>query len=91
MPVNYTVLTRPAARRQLQQLQKANNPRARDIVSRIVALAENPRPPGCRKLVNRPEWRIRVGDFRVLYSIDDLQQTVTVSAIAHRREVYRDD
>lgn len=90
MPVDYIVLTRPAANRQLQRLHKANNRRAGEIISRMLALGENPRPPGCRKLANRPEWRIRVGDYRLLYSIDDMRRIVTVLTISHRREAYRD-
>lgn len=54
-----------------------------------MSLAENPRPPTARKLVNRSEMRLRIGDYRVLYSIDDVRRTVTIVVIAHRREVYR--
>lgn len=55
----------------------------------IRALANDPRPSGCRKLTGRDGWRIRVGNFRVLYDIDDTQQTVTVIHIGNRRDVYR--
>ena len=54
-----------------------------------MSLAENPRPLGSRKLANRSEMRLRIGDYRVLYLIDDVRGTVTISVIAHRREVYR--
>jgi len=87
--LTYTILTLSAARRQLRQLQNANNPQAQHIVTAILSLAKNPRPPGCRKLANRPEWRIRIGSHRVLYFIDDLRRTVTVAVVAHRRDVYR--
>ena len=46
-------------------------------------------PIGSRKLANRSEMRLRIGDYRVLYLIDDVRRTVTISVIAHRREVYR--
>ena len=89
VPTRYTLLTLPAARRQLRQLQKTHNPRVQDIVDGIMSLAENPRPLCSRKLANRPEMRLRIGDYRVLYLIDDVRRTITISVIAHRREVYR--
>ena len=89
MALNYTILTLSAARRHLRQLQNAKNSEAQNISDAIVSLARNPRPPGCRKLTNRPEWRIRVGNYRVLYLIDDLRRTVTIAVVAHRRDVYR--
>jgi mRNA interferase RelE/StbE len=59
------------------------------IDRKILALADNPRPPGCRKLRGyRDQWRIRVGDWRVLYLIDDGAKLVTITRVAHRREVY---
>lgn len=59
------------------------------IVPRLEAPATAPRPPGCKKLKGGDnEWRIRVGDYRAVYEIDDTAQTVGVTRIAHRREVY---
>ena len=59
------------------------------IFPRIKALATNPRPQGCKKLKGgRDEWRIRVGDYRAVYTIDDEKLKVEVTRIAHRREVY---
>lgn len=59
------------------------------ILPRLEALAASPRPPGCKKLRGGDrEWRIRVGDYRVVYEIDDTAQTVDITRIAHRREVY---
>jgi mRNA interferase RelE/StbE len=52
-------------------------------------LAEDPRPPGCHKLQNREGWRIRVGDYRLVYEVDDDLRTVTVLLAGHRRDVYR--
>ena len=51
-------------------------------------LAGDPRPSGCLKLKGREGWRIRVGNYRVLYRIDDQQQIITVVHIGHRRDVY---
>jgi mRNA interferase RelE/StbE len=59
------------------------------IVRRVEALATTPRPPRCKKLKGGDnEWRIRVGDYRAVYEIDDDAQTVDVTRIAHRREAY---
>jgi mRNA interferase RelE/StbE len=59
------------------------------IMERIAALAENPRPVGCEKLSGQEKYRIRQGDYRVIYSIEDTQLTVWVVKVGHRREVYR--
>jgi mRNA interferase RelE/StbE len=59
------------------------------IVPRLDRLALVPRPLGCKKLVGgQNEWRIRVGDYRIVYEIDDKTKTVQITRIAHRREVY---
>jgi mRNA interferase RelE/StbE len=59
------------------------------IVPRLENLASNPRPSGCKKLRSGDEeWRIRVGDYRVVYTIDDARLLVEVTRIRHRREVY---
>jgi mRNA interferase RelE/StbE len=56
----------------------------------MLALAENPRSPGCKKLKDSEgDWRIRVGVYRILYNIDDSRSTVTILRIRHRKEVYR--
>jgi mRNA interferase RelE/StbE len=58
-------------------------------MARFETLASNPRPHGCKKLKGgNQEWRIRVGDCRAIYEIDDTAKTVDVTRIAHRREVY---
>ena len=60
------------------------------IVARLERLAATPRPPGCKKLKGGDkEWRVRVGDYRIVYEIDDTAKTVDVTRIAHRREVYK--
>jgi mRNA interferase RelE/StbE len=59
------------------------------IDRKILALAGDPRPAGCKKLRGyRDHGRIRIGDWRVVYSIDDAAKRVSISRIAHRREVY---
>ena len=60
------------------------------IIPQIRRLAENPRPLGCRKLTgSKNDWRIRVGDYRVLYEIDEKARAVRIMRVRHRREVYR--
>ncbi len=83
--MSYEVLILRRAQKELADLPKADYERVRDAV---VALTENPRPAGCKKLVGREGWRIRSGDYRVIYEIDDTQQKVTVLHIGHRRDVY---
>lgn len=59
------------------------------IVARLEQLANSPRPPGCKKLKSGDnQWRVRVGDYRIVYEIDDKAKIVDVTRIAHRREVY---
>ena len=57
------------------------------IIKRIESLKENPRPPGCEKLSGQERYRIRQGNYRIVYSIQDDQLTIWVVKVAHRREV----
>ncbi len=61
----------------------------RRIREAIVALAQDPRPPGSRKLTGREGHRVRVGNYRVLYDVDDDLRRVRIYRIGHRRDVYR--
>jgi len=82
----YSLEIKPSAAKELDALDNVLFAR---IDRKILALADNPRPPGCRKLTGyKDQWRIRVGDWRVLYIIDDEASRVTVMRVAHRREVY---
>ena len=83
----YAVFLRPTGLRDLQNLP----PNLRERVESVIdALADNPRPPGCKKLVGfEDEWRVRIGEYRVLYLIDDTKHRVTIARVAHRREAYR--
>jgi mRNA interferase RelE/StbE len=87
--MNYELLRSPQALRQLRHLQRTHPQIISQFAAAITALSHDPRPSGVTKLVNRPEWRVRVGDYRVLYQIDDSKKTVTIVSIAHRRDVYR--
>jgi len=82
----YTLEIKPSAGKELDALDDALFAR---IDRKILVLAENPRPPGCKKLRGyKDHWRIRVGDWRVLYVIDDAGKRVSITRVAHRREVY---
>ncbi len=59
------------------------------INAQLESLRDNPRPRGTRKLKGREQYRIRVGDYRILYTIDDPDNLVTINFIEHRREAYR--
>jgi mRNA interferase RelE/StbE len=59
------------------------------ISARLIALAEEPRPPGAEKLAGRDAFRIRVVDYRVVYEVDNSARVVVVMRVRHRRDVYR--
>jgi len=62
----------------------------RRVVSEMNGLSANPRPPGCRKLSGPGnDWRIRVGNYRVIYEIDDAEKVVRIMRVRHRSEAYR--
>lgn len=81
----YTVLILPSAQKQLSKLPSAIASR---IEEKLLELEQDPRPPGCKKLRGRDAWRIRIGDYRAIYEINDDRLIVTVVTIGHRREVY---
>jgi mRNA interferase RelE/StbE len=83
----YRVFLERAAERDLKKLSVRMHDR---VISSIQDLAKNPRPAGCRKLTGADnDWRIRVGDYRVVYDIADTNRVVRVNRVRHRREVYR--
>jgi len=75
-----------SAERELRALPKAD---LRRLTDRIRGLATAPRPPGHEKLSDQDYYRVRQGDYRVVYAIDDDHRIVTIIKIGHRREVYR--
>ena len=83
----YTVEFAPRAARDFRCLDRAAQQRLRGQIDR---LAENPRPRGCEKLVGGDSlYRIRVGDYRIVYQVRDRVLVVLVVRIGHRRDVYR--
>ena len=82
----YSVEIKQSAQRELDALDDALFVR---IDRKILALSDNPRPSGCKKLRGyRDFWRIRVGDWRVVYIVNDDAKIVIVTRVAHRRDVY---
>jgi mRNA interferase RelE/StbE len=83
---DYSILFARSARKELEAL---SNPLIERIFTKIESLAFEPRPSGSRKLQgNSNLWRIRIGDYRVVYSIDDAIEIIEIVRIKHRREVY---
>ena len=82
----YSIEYVPSAKKSLNALPKNAH---KNIAKAIHKLKANPRPPGCEKLKTRDAFRIREGDYRVIYEIHDAVLIVLVIKIAHRREVYR--
>ena len=83
----YQITFARSARKELQALAVEF---AERVLKKIETLALNPRPAGCRKLSGAKDlWRLRVGDYRVVYKIDDHRRLIDVAVIRHRREVYR--
>ena len=81
----YRVELRPAAARALHKLDP---PAQRRVRGAIALLAQDPRPPGARALQGRPGLRVRVGDYRIVYTVEDDVLLVVVVRLGHRRDVY---
>jgi mRNA interferase RelE/StbE len=83
---SYKLLIKASAAKELEALPRRDRQR---IITKIRALATDPRPPGCEKLTGHELYRIRQGHYRVLYSVDDPNQQLTILKIGHRKDVYR--
>ncbi|WP_018134003.1 type II toxin-antitoxin system RelE family toxin [Acaricomes phytoseiuli] len=87
MSASYTIEFTAAAAKQLTKLDRQAQ---RRIQAAIELLAETPRPPGAKKLVGSDgEWRVRTGDYRIVYEIHDRRLIVYVIRIGHRRDIYK--
>lgn len=84
--MSYRIEVRPAAARALRKIHPEHRAR---IQGAIALLAQDPRPPGAIGLRGRDAMRVRVGDYRIIYSIQDEVLLVVVVAVGHRREIYR--
>jgi mRNA interferase RelE/StbE len=83
---SYEVGFRAGIRKDLRRIPEADVAR---IMERIAALADDPRPPGAEKLSTRERYRIRQGDYRIVYEIEDRIVTVWIVKVGDRRDVYR--
>ncbi|GGC03594.1 type II toxin-antitoxin system RelE family toxin [Dyadobacter sediminis] len=82
----YEIIISASAQKEIRKLQK---PEIKKIVKSIGFLSSNPRPAGCKKLIGtKNTYRIRVGDYRVLYLIEDKLRIVEIAGIKHHREAY---
>lgn len=85
--MRYRLQVVPGGKRDLRALPQDLYPAIRDAIS---ALRTDPRPRGSEKLKDRPGYRVRVGDYRIIYDVDDARQIVMIHRVRHRREIYRD-
>ena len=84
----YTITFSRSARKELEKLSQHLVER---IFPKVECLGTQPRPAGCKKLKGGQNlWRVRIGDYRVIYSLNDAQQIVDIVAVRHRSEAYRD-
>jgi mRNA interferase RelE/StbE len=84
--VKYGLLILPRAQREIASIE---NPGREKVIEGIRKLQDNPRPAHSKKLAGREGWRLRMGNYRVIYGIDDPARIVTVLHVGHRREIYR--
>lgn len=83
--MSYQVVIKPTAERALNKLPKEIQLR---IAVAIELLSQNPYPPRSKKLIDRPGFRIRIGDYRIIYNVDNKILTIYVISIGHRRDIY---
>jgi mRNA interferase RelE/StbE len=84
--VSYTVTIKRSAEKELERLKNTIHDR---IIKSIIDLKENPRPHGCEKLQGQENYRIRIGEFRVVYSISDKAKLVEIVKVGDRKEIYK--
>ncbi len=82
----YSVFFRQSVERDFKAIPAHEGQR---IMARISELSQNPRPPGCEKLSTLERYRVRLGRYRIIYSIQDKSLTVWVVKVGHRKDVYR--
>ena len=84
--IQYQIIILPAAQKSLSKLPKKLQLRIQGV---ITTLASNPLPPAAKKLVGRDNYRLRVSDYRIVYSVHENILTVKIVSVGHRRDVYR--
>jgi mRNA interferase RelE/StbE len=83
---SYRLFIKPSAGKEIEALSKQER---RRIVAKISSLSHDPRPLGCEKLSGQDRYRLRQGNYRILYEIQDLALIVVIVKVGHRRDVYR--
>ena len=83
---SYKVYFRKSAAKELEKLPKAA---LRKIIKKIERLSDEPRPAGCEKLSGQELYRVRQGDYRIVYSIQDNELTIWVIKVGHRKNIYK--
>ena len=83
---SYRLLVTASAAKDIEAVPRQDR---RRIIAKISSLANDPRPPGCEKLSRRDQYRLRQGDYRILYQVQDLNLVVVDVKVGHRRDVYR--
>ena len=83
---SYEIWIKPSAVGELEAIPLKDR---RRLAARIQGLSADPRPRGCEKLTGGDRYRLRQGNYRVLFEVDDISRSVTVVKIGHRRDVYR--
>lgn len=85
--MNTSITFAASAVREIQRLPKDI---ARRVLAKIETLAEDPRPAGSKKIIGSENlWRIRIGDYRAIYRVDDVNRAVDIAAVRHRSDAYR--
>ena len=83
--MRYTIVFEKDAQKKLYKLPEATRNK---IIIKVSGLAADPRPPGCKKLTGRPGYRIRIGDYRVIYLIEDGKLSILVLDVGNRKNIY---
>ena len=82
----YELTFRPSVAKDLRDVAKTD---VKKILARIDSLRDDPRPPGCEKLTGQEGYRLRQGNYRIVYTIEDQMLVIEILKIGHRREIYR--
>lgn len=83
----YSIRIKPTAVKEIEAIPSKTD--RQKIIERIQALADDPRPPGCKKLTGREQYRVRQGWYRIVYAVNDQEITVFVVKVGHRKDVYK--
>ncbi|MCK5707062.1 MAG: type II toxin-antitoxin system RelE/ParE family toxin [Candidatus Aureabacteria bacterium] len=82
----YNISIKKSAVKELENIPKKH---LQKIVKKIQSLSNNPRPQGSQKLSHKEQYRMRQGDYRIVYSVQDKEQSIVIVKVGHRKEVYR--